>query len=1179
MTVDTGRVTQTAVEIVKGTQGRPPQPSPMWNRSPRTLKEAIAAGKGIVSQSFENTSMMTENNTGRYSIDSNETPFEPEESLHSTTEHTFDRKWMDSTGQPKYAASQQTFRQQEGGFLSSLSGNTFSNVSMISSAFDQGYTVRVSGDASNHPQGDISTPTMRSVHSMAQSIISTSPRLETSETKGNTYEYLLKSPTEQAIVVSKQDEKPTPSCAPSQVQEDENLAPSTERKCEPQSLLSHETQPIEIEAAKDPIIPIQASYSAADAPAGFVFHDEDSEGSIEEHISGIRDPVGRSFDERDNQPPAATETMTKPGDKSTSTKGSMSLRSGLSEVQCDHQNTKVNESPREGSKSIHSGLSALQNGSDLEGSTSIRSVSVSMKSMTMFENDQTEPSVEQPPMLQKPQMVKGPQFDTIVEVDDEEASAIKAVDELHQSILSPEKTKADGSESQVEQPQIDSLSDHRKPLLPTNLAATVKIDKATTNLAVPMHPEKVDEDISIASSAASSQQSSKWKMNIPNLVKSVLAKASPKPDPGQTPTAQMAEAEFSSSDDEDDDIFGGLEDELSRVMGGVTKKKKDTPSGRKSDVGIAKPSTTPRAPPTANRFFTSGHSRKSEPPPQRKSTTPKHRSSRTEARTALDETKKTPIGGLSLKNIRQRLTSPRNAGNRTPVNGQSTNDRSGTEVVEQAMEHVNSDITSSVLGGAPLQKKAAETPINPQVEEDVFGKTPKSKTSKMVVTTPSKAKTPKIDNQSVADKSGFSKGKDTLLDGTAFADETLLDEATRATSAFQESTSEEEKAEGPASMFMGFGCGLSDALAVVSKVCHFGKDDEDEEPQVKTMDGMDDMATFISADGTNNSSSHLTELEKRVWNEWDKLDSALSKANNKSSTKSEKSKDMHEKKREVARGKLLEIANSAISSQITKDGEQSAASIGYTTATSSDSAETGNSSGMSGSSSEGHTASSGEESHSYSSASASEMPSEFVSEIASEIIKPTPTTTPILLSFSQRSLIEKFSKQLTHHGVEVLKLNRRMQWQARYFAVSKEQIALIAHEANTKSGSEVAQCPKALLWLKKFNPKSGGYSLTSIDKNGHGGMLMVDLKDIQVSADHKDLKSPLPKKLADKFKDSVMVALEYEFNGEKRRIEFRCKDNDEAQFLGTCMRVIRDLLKREQALRLKTPKKKIKNTK
>ena len=1115
---------------------------------------------------------MTENNTGRFSIDSNETPFELEESLHSTTEHTFDRKWMDSTGQPKYAASQQTFRQQEGGFLSSLSGNTFSNVSMISSAFD-----RVGGDGSNHPQGDISTPTMRSVHSMAQSIISTSPRVEASEKKGNTYEYFLKSPTEHAAVATKQNVKPIPSYMPSQVQEAESLAPSpgpsTDVKCQPAATLFHETQPAEIETAKDPIIPIQASYSAADPPAGFVFHDDDSEGAIEEHITGIRDPEVRSFDERDKQndrPSATTEIMTKPGDKSSSTKGSVSLRSGLSEVQCDHQNAKVNESPREGSKSIHSGLSALQNGSDLEGSTSIRSVSVSMKSMTMFENDQTEPCLEQPPMLQKPQIMKSPQFDTIVEVDDEEASAFKAVDEVHHIVPSPEETKLDGTESQGEQPRTDPHSDHRKPLLPTNLVATVKADKVT-DLEVPSQVEKADEDISIASSAASSQQSSKWKMNIPNLVKSVLAKASPKPDPGQTPKAQMAEVEFSSSDDEDDDIFGGLEDELSRVMGGVTKKRRDTPPARKSDVVTAKPSSTPRAPPTANKFFTSGHSRKSEPPPQRKSATPQHRSSRTEARTTLDDTKKT---GLTLKSLRQRLTSPRNAGNRTPVNGQSSNDRSGTEVVEQAMEHVNSDITSSVLGGAPLQKKAPETPMNPQVAEDVFGKTPKSKTSKMVVTTPSKAKTPKIDNQSVAEKSGFSKGKDTLLDGTAFAEETLLDEATRATSAFQESTSEDEKAEGPGSMFMGFGCGLSDAFAVVSKVCQFGKDDDDEEPQVKTMDGMDDMATFISADGTNNSSSHLTELEKRVWNEWDKLDSALSKAN-KSSTQSETSKDVHEKKREVARGKLLEIANSAISSQVTKDGEQSAASIGYTTATSSDSAETGNSSGMSGSSSEGHSASSGEESHSYS--SASEMPSEFVSEIASEIIKPT--TTPILLSFSQRSLIEKFSKQLTHHGVEVLKLNRRMQWQARYFAVSKEQVALIAHEANTKSGSEVAQCPKALLWLKKFSSKSGGYSLTHIDKNGHGGMLLVDLKDIQVSADHKDLKTPLPKKLADKFKDSVMVALEYEFNGEKRRIEFRCKDNDEAQFLGTCMRVIRDLLKREQALRLKTVKKKVKNTK
>ena len=61
----------------------------------------------------------------------------------------------------------------------------------------------------------------------------------------------------------------------------------------------------------------------------------------------------------------------------------------------------------------------------------------------------------------------------------------------------------------------------------------------------------------------------------------------------------------------------------------------------------------------------------------------------------------------------------------------------------------------------------------------------------------------------------------------------------------------------------------------------------------------------------------------------------------------------------------------------------------------------------------------------------------------------------------------------------------------------------------------------------------------------------------------------IPKRLLDKFKNSVLVTLDYTINGGKRSVEFRCKDNDEAQFLCTCMRIIRDLLKREQALRQK----------
>lgn len=168
--------------------------------------------------------------------------------------------------------------------------------------------------------------------------------------------------------------------------------------------------------------------------------------------------------------------------------------------------------------------------------------------------------------------------------------------------------------------------------------------------------------------------------------------------------------------------------------------------------------------------------------------------------------------------------------------------------------------------------------------------------------------------------------------------------------------------------------------------------------------------------------------------------------------------------------------------------------------------------------------------------------------------------------------MEKFSKQLTAVGVQVLKLNTRKQWQTRYFTVSNEQIALSAHESISKTG-EIAQCPKALLWLKKFNPKTGGYGIINIDKNGHGGMLLVDLVDIQVS-DRKDdmLENSIPKKLMDKFKDSVLVTLKYKMSGFLRSIEFRCKDNDEAQFLCTCMRVIRDLLRRERSLRQKLSK-------
>lgn len=1275
---------QQNADLSKPSKGRPPHPqmaSPMW-KSPKTIKEAMSAGSGSVLQGFESSQtppMHADSNTGRLSIDSNDSPFmEQEESLHSTSERNFDRRYMDgfyATGHPKYAPPRQAFPQQEGGYMSSLSSNTFSTQSMLSAANEQPQFMLRIGTETLHPLGEMSPgPSMRSGHSLAHSIISMSPRVETSR-HGSAFEY-LNSPSRHSNYDFDPIEKTTPAGVPPQIDEEEGSEPTFEYSIEAPSEPTVGSS-IEARFAKlnefahddeDSIFPIQTSYSAADAPPGFVFHDDDTEGSggtIEK--PKIPDPVGMSFDDRqqyvydevdedksaqpelffepfieeafgpdpsmdcdDPEQGGKIETMVKfsdqnevydvarrPSDPSSSTKGtvSTSLRSGLSSIQngasgCanakDHVGESVNIcSPREGSKSIRSGLSGLQNPSDLEGSASMRSVSVSMKSTTVF-NDLGETGpvfgsqfpLDPPPQLDPPPppsqgQSKRPNLPaTIEEVDDEETSGIKSKVEESPSVQhsQPQPSEqqfqylehAQPQPQQRPQPQplpqpppqrVETRVDHS--VLGTQSTATTDVssgesgnkarDEADSDrmkhilpaalTPINTQPERIGEDMSIQSA---SSRHSRWKMKMPNMIKSVLAKASPRS--GMTPRGELNERTgFSTSDEEEDDIFGGLEaeDDLAKVMGDPPKK----PSSTKSANGRITAKRSNRQPPTPNKFFSSGHTRKSEPPRiVEKEVTPR-RSVRSESRSTPIARKKTPENKLSFKGLAKRLASPM-AGS-TPV----AHDRSGT-VVEQEMEHVNSDITSSILG-APFQKfglrpRTPKKGMQNEIEDEkALAKTPKAKTSKPIPssTKSTNVKTPTADCHSVAaesKKSRNSQGKDTLLDGTIFDDETKM---TRATSApLEESTSkpvEETKEEPATCMFMNLGCGISDAFSAVASVCNFGAKD-DEEPEVKTVvNDEDEGGTYISAD-SNNTSSHLTELEKRVWNEWDKLDSAFTKQ---AKTVVPEKKEEHDKKREVARGKLLEIANSAISSQVTKEGEQSAASVSYTTGSSSDSADTGESSGMTGSSSEGPTSSA--ESRSYLSGSDNET------DLHSASVAPKPTTTPILLSFSQRSLIEKFSKQLANVGVEVLKMNRRKQWQVRYFTVSKEQIALIAHEADSKSGAEVAQCPKALLWLKKFNAKGGGYSLANIDKSGHGGMLLVDLKDIHVSI-KQDLENPFPKKIAEKFKDSVLVALEYQFNNEKRRIEFRCKDNDEAQFLCTCMRVIRDLLKREQALRLKT---------
>ena len=336
-------------------------------------------------------------------------------------------------------------------------------------------------------------------------------------------------------------------------------------------------------------------------------------------------------------------------------------------------------------------------------------------------------------------------------------------------------------------------------------------------------------------------------------------------------------------------------------------------------------------------------------------------------------------------------------------------------------------------------------------------------------------------------------------------------------------------------MFLKFGYELVDSCNGFANLCNQGTKADD---QALVQGGDCEKKDSASV------SSELTPLEKRVWREWDKLNvvGILNTTDEKKTgnKKSEKTKSPSAESESGTRLSGDSFGDSYISG-----------SFDYSQAYTRDTFETG----------------------SYTTGGETET---MMTDDQGRSVMSKPK--PMLLSFSQRSLVEKFSKQLTAVGIQVLKLNTRKQWQLRYFTVSMEQIALSAHEALNKTG-EIAQCPKALLWLKKFNPKSG-YGIVNIDKNGHGGMLLVDLVDIQVSERRDDvLENPIPKKLQDKFENSVILTLKYKMKGILRSIEFRCKDNDEAQFLCTCMRVIRDLLRRERSLRSKLSKQATVDTK
>jgi hypothetical protein len=182
-------------------------------------------------------------------------------------------------------------------------------------------------------------------------------------------------------------------------------------------------------------------------------------------------------------------------------------------------------------------------------------------------------------------------------------------------------------------------------------------------------------------------------------------------------------------------------------------------------------------------------------------------------------------------------------------------------------------------------------------------------------------------------------------------------------------------------------------------------------------------------------------------------------------------------------------------------------------------------------------------------------------EAACEDPAPTPPN-PRPLTLSQRRILEKFSFTMKRHGMEVLKLNRDNKWQTRFLTVSKEVLWVNTGEVNGHSGNRT-QCPLGILWMKRFNAAKE-YSVSAVDRMGRGGVLCDQL--VKVSAKGRlNLGHSLNKKQQDTFKDAVGVNLEYSSSGASKSVVLLCKTTDAAHFLCTGLRVLMDVLKRENA--------------
>jgi len=155
------------------------------------------------------------------------------------------------------------------------------------------------------------------------------------------------------------------------------------------------------------------------------------------------------------------------------------------------------------------------------------------------------------------------------------------------------------------------------------------------------------------------------------------------------------------------------------------------------------------------------------------------------------------------------------------------------------------------------------------------------------------------------------------------------------------------------------------------------------------------------------------------------------------------------------------------------------------------------------------------------------------------------------ISNNHKQALERFC-QGVKSGMAILKLNRDKKWHLRFLTVSQEGSWL--NNGDSRS-HDSGYYPLGLLWVKKMN-KTKGHSITSIDPDGRGGLLLADMVRIEECTADIENKFPLTKRQLRDYPDSVALRLQVDHNGITRFVTFRCSKAASSVIITGCQSAI-----------------------